>query len=568
VSLGDLGLLGAAVAAWIFAVANTDIDRVDDLGLLATVHPLYLVAPVLCVVGFVAELLRGARRPPVLIAYLVVVILVVHATTPLLLDAPQYAWTYRHVGVVDMIASRGTLPAPDDRSHLWPAFHTGVALFTAVSGVDPLVLAPWAPVFFNLVASVLLFAIARALTDDRRSAYLTVLLFQCVNWIEQDYLAPPGLAFLLGLAMMLVVIRWLRTPVPARARWLAWLHVGLMPADTPRAGRLAAAGALAVIALALAATHPLSPFVVAGSVVVLVALGLVRPWWTAVIVLAVPLLYLVPRLGLVGGSLRLLDGFDLFHTPAGGGSRGQAVSAVTVRTLALVVWFLALLAAFRDRRSFGRVLIPLTLAFLPVGLVLAPDNDGEAIYRVYLFSAPWCAFLIADMACQLRWPRAVRVPLAVVMMAAMLFATVQGRHGRLLVDRQLPSEVVASRYLYTHGRPGAAIIFAAPNFPARVTGAYDRFNRGLARDPDLVNGAGLTDVVLNDAYLPLIERFVRSIPGSTRYLVISDGMRRYAAYFGVLPDGSLDRLDETLRVAPQWTAFYRNADVVVYELPT
>ena len=73
--------------------------------------------------------------------------------------------------------------------------------------------------------------------------------------------------------------------------------------------------------------------------------------------------------------------------------------------------------------------------------------------------------------------------------------------------------------------------------------------------------------MLNDSYLPLIERFVRSIPGSTRYLVISDGMRRYAAYFGVLPDGSLDRLDETLRVAPQWTVFYRNADVVVYELP-
>jgi hypothetical protein len=104
VSLVDPGLLGAAVTAWILAVANTDLDRVDDLGLLATVHPLYFVAPLLCVVGFVAELLRGARRPLVLVAYLVVVIVVLHATTPLLLDAPQYAWTYRHVGVVDLIA--------------------------------------------------------------------------------------------------------------------------------------------------------------------------------------------------------------------------------------------------------------------------------------------------------------------------------------------------------------------------------------------------------------------------------------------------------------------------------
>jgi hypothetical protein len=318
--------------------------------------------------------------------------------------------------------------------------------------------------------------------------------------------------------------------------------------------------------VALAATHPLSLLVMAGSVLVLVALRLVRPWWTAAIVLAVPALCLAPHLDAAGGSV-LLDGFDPIFTAGGsGGSRGQAVSAVTVRTLALVVWFLALLAAFRDRRSIGRVLIPLILAFLPFGLVLAQDDDGEAIYRVYLFSAPWCAFLIADMACQLRWPRSVRAPLAVLMMTAMLFATVQGRHGQLLVDRQLPSEVAAARDLYTHGRPGAAIILAAPNFPARLSGDYDRFNTGLARDPDLVTGAGLTDVMLSDAYLPLIERYVRSFPGSTHYLVISDGMRRYATYFDALPDGCLDRLDETLRVSPQWTVFYRNPDVVIYEL--
>jgi hypothetical protein len=566
VSLVDLGLLAAAATTWVVAVATTDVDRVGDLGLLATVHPVYLVAPALCVAGFVTELLRGARRPMVLGAYLVLVILIIHATTPLLLDAPQYAWTYKHVGAADLIASRGTLPAADDIAYRWPAFLTGVAQLAAVSGVDPLVLAPWAPVFVNLVASVLLFAIARGLTDDRRPAWLAVLLFQCVNWIKQDALAPQGLAVLLSLALMVVVIRWLRVPTPARGRPLAWLHVGLPPVDPLRPGRLAAAGTLAVIALALAATHALAPWLMAGAVVVLVALGLVRPWWTALIVLAVPLLYLGPRVETVSGTL--FDGFDVLHTPVGDdGSAGQAVSAVTVRTLALVVWFLALLAAFRDRRSIGRVLIPLTLAFLPFALVLAPDSSGEALYRVYLFSAPWCAFLIADMACQLRWPRAVRAALAVLMTTAMLLATIQGRHGQLLVDRQLPTEVIASRYLYAHGRPGAAIILAAPNFPARVAGPYDRFNVGLAHDPDLVTGAGLTDVMLGEAYRPLIERYVRSFPGPTRYLVISDGMRRYAAYFGALPDGSLDRLDDTLRVAPQWTVFYRNADVVIYELP-
>jgi hypothetical protein len=559
-SLVDLGLLGGAAAAWVWAVAHTDIDRVGDLGLLATVHPLFFVAPVLCVVGFVAELLRGARRSWILTAYLVMVILVIHGTTPLLLDQPQYAWIYRGVGVVDLIASRGTVSAGDDAYQRWPALAAAVAQLVTISGVDPLRVVAWAPVAFNLAASVVLFAIARTLTPDRRIAYLTVLLFQCVNW---DYLGPQRLAFLLSLVVVLVVIRWLR---PGRPR--TW------PPDPAPDGRgrssrqtqAAALGALALLMVALAASHPVAPLVTAGAVVVLAAFGVVRPWWTVLIAVAIPLLYL----GLVDGSF--VDGLaalpQAVATSPTGGSTGQAITAVTARTLALVVWFLALLAAFRDRRSIGRVITPLTLAFVPFVVVLAGEYGGETIHRVYLFSAPWCAFLIADMACQLRWPRGLRAGLAVVTMCAMLFATIQGRHGALMVDRQRAAEVAASRYLYGHGRPGAVIVLATPNFPARISGTYDQFNRGLSSDPDLVSGAGLVDVTLTDAYLPLIERYLRSFPGTTRYLVISDGMRRYAAYFGALPDGSLDRLDATLAAAPQWTLFYRNADVVIYELPT
>ena len=45
--------------------------------------------------------------------------------------------------------------------------------------------------------------------------YLTVVTFQCLNWIEQDYLAPQGLAFLFSLGLLFVVLRWLAPPAPA-----------------------------------------------------------------------------------------------------------------------------------------------------------------------------------------------------------------------------------------------------------------------------------------------------------------------------------------------------------------
>jgi hypothetical protein len=539
--------LGVALAAWWFALNRTDVSRVDDLGLLTTVHPAYFVAPVACVAGYVAELLRGARRGPILGAYLVTLIGVVHATTPALLAEPQYAWTYRNVGAAELIATHGTVSGAP-----WPAFLTAVAQVGTATDVSILDLAPWAPVFFNLVASLLLFAIARALSEDRRTAYVTVLLFQCVNWVGQDSLAPPGFAFVLSLTVMLIVVRWLRTPTPPRVRPWSWLLAGLPPTSPPtRAGRLCALAALVGVTAALAVSDPPAPFLVAGSVCALAALGIVRPWWTALVVLAIPLLYLLPRYG----SFRVFDGFELAHATTGAAGSWAA----TVHGLALVVWFLALLAAFRDRRAIGRVLVPLTLAFVPFGLVLAQSHGGEAIYRVYLYSAPWCAFLIADLACQLRWPRALRATLAVAVLTAMLLATVHGRHGQLVVDRQVPTDVAASRYLYTYGEPGAVIVLATPNFPT----LYDH---GRPYDPDLVGGAGLSHVMLTDAYLPLVERYLRSFPGTARYLVISDGMRRYAAYFGELPAGSLDRLDESLARSPQWTVFYRNPTTVIYQL--
>jgi hypothetical protein len=85
-------------------------------------------------------------------------------------------------------------------------------------------------------------------------------------------------------------------------------------------------------------------------------------------------------------------------------------------------------------------------------------------------------------------------------------------------------------------------------------------------EPDLVKGARLRDVQLNDAYLPAIERYLRSFGGTTAYLVISDGMRRQAAYFGYLPAGSLDTLDATLTASTGWSLFYANDDVAIYQL--
>ena len=573
--LAHAATVAVALVAWLVSLARTDVTRVGEFGLLGTIHPVYLVAVVATLAGFVVEVRRpGSPRRFVLAAYLGLAILLVHATTPLLLEEPQYAWTYKHVGVIEYVLAHGYVAGGSDIYQQWPAFFTAVAALVDLLGVSALSVAPWAPVVFTVLSGMLVAALARTLGGDVRVVWSAVLAFVCITWVGQDYLAPQGLAFVLSLGIFYLVLRYLRPGVGSRRT------------------RAAAIGLVALTTAVLSATHQLSPYLVAAVVLAFVVARLVRPWWVALVVGAVPVLYLVPRYGFVAGSFSLLDGFNLFANASGNGgawgSTGQVVSAAAVRTLSLAVWAGTAWAVARAGRHWRspEILAPAIGAVMPFGLLLAQSYGGEAIYRVFLFSAPWCALLLVG-----RWgllstrPRSVRpetgaarpagrlagrrvlgTAVAVLLATLALLSTVQGRHGQLMVDRQAPAEVEAARYLYANAQPGATIVLATPNFPSRLAANYGEFNRSVVGpDPDLVPGASLRGALLNAQYLPAIESYTESIPGRPTYLVVSDGMRRYAEYFGALPDRSLDTLEKTLQSDPQWTVWYDNGEVTIYE---
>nr|MDT0656461.1 hypothetical protein [Micromonospora sp. DSM 115978] len=588
-------VLAGAVALWLIALARTDVTQVGEYGLLASVHPAYLGAVALCAIGFAAGLLRAGGPSAALPAYPVLLIVILHATTPLLLDQPQYAWTYKHLGVIELIRSTGAVGAPDDIYQQWPALFAAVAQLADLSGVTAAGLADWSAVFFNLAGALVLFAIARTLSADVRVAHLTVFGFLAVNWVEEDYLSPQALAFLLSLGVLLVLLRWLRRPAAGTADPAGMDPAGTDPdqAGSRRTRAVALVGLLAIFAV-LTAGHQLSPYLVLAQVAVLVVLRQVRPWWTPLLMGGILLAYLWPRYGLVSGSFGLFEGINIFANAAGNaegwGSAGQAFSAVVVRALALTVWGLAALAVLRARRRPRTVLVPAVLAATPFVLLAGQSYGGEAIYRVFLFSAPWCAYLIAasvfapragrdprasrasgtprSAPARPRWSarRTAGVALLGLALGVAALATVQGRHGQLVVDRQSAAEVRAARHLYATAEPGSTIALGTSNFPSRLTGDYGRFNRTVpVGEPDLVKGADLRDTPLGAEYLPAIENYLRGFGGTATYLVLSDGMDRQADYFGYLPDGALDRLGEALAADPDWTVFHRDGDVVVYQ---
>jgi hypothetical protein len=109
-------------------------------------------------------------------------------------------------------------------------------------------------------------------------------------------------------------------------------------------------------------------------------------------------------------------------------------------------------------------------------------------------------------------------------------------------------------------------VLATSDFPGPYAANYGGFKPGRNGIAELMKGAILAHLKLNDDDLPAVEQFARDQGGPTAYLVISRSMKVYAHYFGYLADGALDTLDRSLVASPRWTLFYRNPDVAIYQL--
>jgi hypothetical protein len=578
----EFGPLVAAVALWVYSLGHSNIDAVGDYGLLQIMHPSFFGAVALLCTGFVIQLARRGWRGWVLVAYLLTTVVVLRATVPIMLVPPEYAWTYKHIAVEEFIRTTGTVTDPYDIYQQWPTFFSSSAVLLKLTGLAPLTMAAWAPLFNNLVYLLPLFAVVRTLSSNKRVPYVTVFLFAIGNWVAQDYYSPQGFVYGLCLGVFLILLRWLRrvpgpedrfTPKFLTRIW-KWLLRDL--ADVPYASKRAVRVALATLYLlyiVIATAHQLSPYIVAMCAGALIVLGVVSPRQLIPVLLGIAILYLLPRQNFAE-SYGIFDGFNIFKNAQGTsasdfGSPGQEFSALAVRALSLAIWGLAMLAVIIWRRRLGPVTAPAILGFAPFALLFMQSYGGEAIYRVFLFSLPWCAYLVTILVFRIRRvPRAIGAAAGAVLLTAAMLAGIQGSHGQLAVDRFTDNEIVASKWLYGHAQPGAAIVLATSDFPSPYTANYGGFKPGRNGVAELIKANAMAHLKMNSADLPSIESYSRQLGGTTSYLVLSRSMRVYAHYFGYLydKDHALDNLQAACAASPNWKLFYRNPDVVIYQL--
>ncbi|MBR7835936.1 glycosyltransferase [Actinospica durhamensis] len=447
-----------AAVLWLLSLGQIRPARMNDLGLISVLPPLFWAALAVLTVGFSVAVRDRERSGRLLLVYILILIAIIHATPAIVYETLRYSWAWKHVAIIDHFL---TYNAPDPNAgelsayYQWPGFFTLNALIEQATGIrSALSYASWAPPVLNTMMIVPLLSVFRTVTRDRRVIWLGLWVFYCASWIGQDYFSPQGFAYVFYLAVVAALLRRIRRG--RRGGLIAWLILLLVPI------------------LTIDSSHQLTPIMLTSAAAALAVPR--RGRRTALWVCAIAGVAMAAWDFSVAGTFMrqnlasLLTAFGQLDSNAGSGvvglgtaSSGQIAVSSVDRALSVAVWALALWAvATRTRMRRTR---PLLLMLAPLPAIVANNYGGEMLYRVYFFSLPGAAVLAAAalLPC-LRRERlvALTLPLALgALVAGLLFSY----YGKEQMNYFSPQEIAAADYVADTAPKGSLVIAELPDYP-------------------------------------------------------------------------------------------------------
>jgi hypothetical protein len=587
--LASLAAIVSAVVALVivggYFASVGDEDAIGTLGLIQALPLGYFACLTILSLTFLWELLvRPAKeRMVVLAAHVAGLVVLLHGAPALLEREPRFPTAWLHAGFVSQILEHHVAPGDVDARFNWPGFFGAAAAVAGAGGLDnALPFLRWAPVVMVLLYLLPLYAIGDHLTESSVVTWLGLWLFVLVNWVGQDYFAPQSVAFLLYLTAIAILVthfreldprsradsgsppprhRRLRQLLPARAQ-VRLVFDGRRDLHASTRTRTFLIGVLLVIVTAIAMTHQLTPIMLTlatGGLVLsgrcrLTMLPIVAGLATVVWISVGTTDYWVGHLHILFGGLG--DVSSVVSGSVGDRVEGSSGHLLVVRSRIILtagVWFLMGVAAVRltlQRRP------PLTLFALATApfVTLVQSYGGEGVLRVFLFSAPFAAFLIAQMivpALMVRW-----VPeLAVVVVLLLLPTFVLTRYGNETFEQVRANEVTALRTLYAIAPEGSVFFSPTSQVPWRFEEAVQhRYRR--PDQPDL----------FVDADPAVVRDPVSSAPrgeGQT-YLVVTRSQQLYGREALGYPRGWFKRLQHQLTPENGYYLIVHNPDAWIY----
>lgn len=546
-------LVGLAAAAWVVAMPLSDVERIDGWGLLSALSPVWFASFVLTLAAYVVALRRDDATPRLLVACQVMLVLLLSGTTAVLYGAPRYPWTQKHIGVASAILSHGLHRSTDIYDN-YPGFFLLAGAVHAVTRISFSDLARWAEVAFALASSGAALFAFRGLRLPRSRRWQALLLLTLGNWIGQGYFAPQALAYVLALVIVGGLLR--------RAAGTGWW--------AERGGAVV----LAVLFLALAASHQLTPFAVLAQAGLLWVFGGGLRWrWPVVFtgILAAWTATAWPYLRAHGHVLQF-GLFDSVRAP-GGGLVPSLPGARLVQTagpaLVALLGCLAALAVVRAVRGspWQRIRPVVLLAVAPVGVLAGQAYGNEGVLRVYLLALPWLSVLIVTEL--LPAPRGRRVAGAAGLVGLALVGTlaVPAAFALELVNHVDPSEVSAAAWFETHTPAGAPLVVMDGAAPTRSTDRYALHVSGdriaadvLSDDPGFRVAAKDPQDLENFA----VDACLSAAGDGPGYLLTGPGTANFGYLYGLFTPATYAGLLQVLGDDPDVTLAHRSGDSAIW----
>lgn len=476
---------------------------------------------------------------------------------------PTVIVTGRHLGMVDYLVVNGRLDMTSDIYHAWSGLFTSAALVITAAGVEnTFTFAAW---WGALAAPVMVLGVrtlaGRFLRTSR--AWFAGLIFGLASSLTTSFFAPQVLAFIWSLTLFSLLLGSSTDSGRRSGRAVTW----------------ASLGAAALLSVALAVTHQLSPYMVFGALVVLVVFGRVRPIWAPLIPLVPAVAWALANLSLVSRHLSVDTLGQVTTNIAPPSHPEQPLGLALANRLAfglpavalLVIGVVALVVLLRTR---NRTTWALALASAsPIALVFGTNYGQELIFRVTLFALPWLAVLACypvapEAAPTPRWRRVLFAPAVVALALVQLVGLSAMDWSRVI----RPDDVAAVRYFETEAPAGSVMLTLGSNatVPSQATHRYQEVyytsREALLEDTPLPQYPPVTGPDYDPAAdLDGIERVLLEGTGATgRYILVSDSTAAYDQLYGHQAVPDYDRLAAEMVDRPGWDEVFTSGSTRLY----
>lgn len=544
-------LLAVGTPLWLGAALLQPAADPDIGGLLVAMPVWWYAGLALTLMGVLTA--RRDREDEAAVAVLLLA-LALTVTPALVYGTPKIQSAAKHVGIVDSIRAGQHLHPQVIIYDAWPGFFAAMAWVCDVAGIkDTMRLAAFWPAFTAVFrVAMIRFLCGRALGPGYR-CWVAATFAVLVDVVGQDYFAPQAVAFILGLGAYALAI-------PGR--------------DETRERRARRLVLLALLGATISVTHQLSPYIVFGSLCVLVVFRVVRPWWTPALVLGPAATWALVNLHWIKDFIGLNGMGDASNfrpptTVAAPGLSRLPIVGLTVGALLLgiaVVGVGAVLALISNRRV-ARAWAMAWAAGSGLAVVIVNAYGNEGTFRAMLFGLPWIALLASAYFVPQRGrehPRLLAVA-ASVLLGTFLVGTF-GLDASNVIRR---GDLAAYRYFEYHAPAGSSsLALGDGDLPARPTRRNLLMTNQSRKSIELPIGARSFSSPAQEV-AAVTRAFIEhsyGTPLQQLYAVWSPASSAYDWEYALQRPEDFARIRDAMLAAPYWSVVFRQDGTYLFRL--